>query len=309
MRRKVIQVAGSTQLVSLPRSWSKRLAIKRGQELNVEEDGNRVIISSDGESLIERTELDISNLNGMVARYIYALYKKGVDEIKITFSDPSQVSEVQKIIGKDTVGYELLEQGENYCVVKYVSGGLEEFDSILRRTFLLLMSMIEESAVAIRNNQLDRLKSICLLEETNNRFTTICRRDLNKNGHRGYKKVGPIYYIIEEMEKIADQYKYIYRYLTRRIDRKIKVGKEAMELFDRTNLFFRTFYELFYKFDTNKMIEMKKVRSILVEKGYDLIECSKSPGDRVIAHHCLTVTGQVFGMLSPYIVHEFSTQR
>jgi phosphate uptake regulator len=309
LKRKVIQIAGSTQLISLPRTWSKKLGIKRGQELNVEEEGNVVVISADKGSVVEKADLDVSNLDGMTARYIYALYKEGIDEIKVSFNKSEQISEIQAIIGKDTVGYELLEQGEKHCIIRYVSGNLEEFDSILRRTFLLLLSMIEESATAIKNKQFERLKNIAFLEETNNRFTTICRRALNKNGHKNYKKIGPIYYIIEELEKIADQYKYTYHYLYKNGNKNIKTNKDVIDLFEKTNSLFRLFYEVFYRFDNNKIIEMKKKRDALVERSYELMEKAKNPMDNLLIYHSLTVTNQVFGMLSPYIVHVFSIHK
>ena len=41
MRRKVIQIAGSTQLISLPRKWAIRQGIEKGEELNIDEQGNK----------------------------------------------------------------------------------------------------------------------------------------------------------------------------------------------------------------------------------------------------------------------------
>ena len=37
MRRKVIQIAESTQLISLPRKWALKYNIKKGEELEIEE--------------------------------------------------------------------------------------------------------------------------------------------------------------------------------------------------------------------------------------------------------------------------------
>ena len=58
--------------------------------------------------------------------------------------------------------------------------------------------------------------NIAFLEEANNRFTTTCRRLLNKKGYKEYKKLGPLYYMIEELENIADQYKYLCKCLGNR---------------------------------------------------------------------------------------------
>ena len=52
MGRKVIQIADSTQLISLPRKWALQHGIKKGDELEVEEKGRKIVISTEkGEKL------------------------------------------------------------------------------------------------------------------------------------------------------------------------------------------------------------------------------------------------------------------
>ena len=46
MKRKVIQIADSTQLISLPRKWALKYGIKKGDELDVEEQGSNVLVST-----------------------------------------------------------------------------------------------------------------------------------------------------------------------------------------------------------------------------------------------------------------------
>ena len=45
MKRKVIQIADSTQLISLPRKWAQKFNIKKGDELEVEEHDNKIVVS------------------------------------------------------------------------------------------------------------------------------------------------------------------------------------------------------------------------------------------------------------------------
>src|SRR3989344_2990489 len=107
MRRKVIQIAGSTQLVSLPRAWAKRNNIIKGQEVEVTEDGNRVVITASSEPVFETATLDITNLDDMAGRALRALYKRGVDEIVVNYDDPKKIALVQESILKETVGFEI----------------------------------------------------------------------------------------------------------------------------------------------------------------------------------------------------------
>ena len=137
IKRSVIQIANSTQLISLPRKWAQKYDIKKGDELEVEEQGNKIVVGTEKDFKIEKVELDISDLEPMILRCIVALYRRGVDEIRVTFNKPELIESIQKVIGKEAVGYEIIEQGNNYCVIKHVSGELEDFEPILRRTFLL----------------------------------------------------------------------------------------------------------------------------------------------------------------------------
>ena len=243
MKRKVIQIAGSTQLVSLPRQWAKAHNIQRGQEIDVQEDADRIIVSANSAPPFEKVNLDVSELDGMVARFIHALYKRGVDELKVYFGKPELMVKVQEAISKEAVGFEVLEQGSDNCTIRYVSGSMEEFDSVLRRTFLLLLTMSEQAYDSLKAANYPQLKNTAFLEEANNRFTTICRRHLNKFGTNSYGKIGPLYYLIEELEKIADQYKYVCQHFSNLQDKKIKVNEEVMSLFGVTNKMLRVFYE------------------------------------------------------------------
>jgi len=302
MKRKVIQIAGSTQLVSLPREWCKSNNVKKGQEIEVLEDGNRVIIIASTEPVVEKTELEISELGDMTARCIHALYKKGIDELRLTFNDASKIKIVQDAIGKEAVGFEILEQGENHCTIKYVSGNLEEFDSVLRRTFLLLLTMTNQAYELLRDGKFEALQNTAFLEEANNRFTTICRRYLNKTGKTFEGKTGPMYYIVEELEKVADQYKYLCQHFHRLKGKNIRLNKSVVKLFSVTNDMLRDFYEIFYKFDTEKLTKIKKNRNFAVDEAHKLFQRNLNYADYWLIYHTLAITNRIFAMTGPLLV-------
>src|SRR3989338_5358918 len=176
MRRKVIQIAESTMLVSLPKKWATEHGVKKGDEINVEANGSHLIISTDTKPVVVCSEVNLDKFDGMSSRVITSLYKKGVDEIKINFNGPSEFKVIQESIKNATVGYEVLEQTTNHCVIKNVAGQLEEFDSMLRRVFLLIITMAGEGLNALKNKDVTRLGNIEQLEKSNNRLTTMCRR-------------------------------------------------------------------------------------------------------------------------------------
>lgn len=301
MKRKVIQIAGSTQLISLPRKWAQAHNVKKGEELDVQEDGDKVIVSTTNSPPFEKAELDVTELDGMISRFIHALYKKGIDELKITFRKPELMIKVQDAISKEAVGFEILEQSTDSCTIRYVSGTLEEFDSVLRRTFLLLLTMSEQIYGALKVGNYEHLKNTAFLEEANNRFTTVCRRFLNKVGSTNYGKLGPLYYIIEELEKIADQYKYICQHFSNLKGKKIKVADDVLDLFFQTNKMVRLFYEAFYKFEVAKLVAIKELRDKVINNAHDLFQKRLSYADYWMLHHSISLTNMVFCLVGPFI--------
>lgn len=308
MKRKVIQIAGSTQLVSLPRQWAKAHNVQRGQEIDVQEDGNRIIMTADFKPVAETATLDISKMGDMVHRAIGAIYRKGVDELTIKYDDPSLIEAVHSAIGKETVGFEILEQGSNYCTVKYVGGNVEEFSAMLRRTFLIATSMAQESVAALKNKQYKLLNNLAFLEETNNRFTSLCRRFLNKTGApKEYSKIGPLYYIVEQLEKIGDQYKYICQHFSNLEGKNIVLNADVLETFEKANSMVSFYYALFYKFDTDVLVELKKRRNYVVEKAHKLFEKKLTYADYWLVHHSLMITEHVFSMSGAALILNIST--
>lgn len=302
MKRKIIQIAGSTQLVSLPRPWAKRNNIQRGQEVEVQEDGAKVIVYAGSDNILEKAEIDISDLGEMTTRCIHALYKKGVDEIRVTFKDPAIVRVVQNAIGKEAVGYEILEQGDNYCTIKYVHGSIEEFDAVLRRTFLVLLNMASQCQDAIKLGKFESLKSVAFLEEANNRFTHVCRRYLNKAGSGFEGKNGPMYTIIEELERVADQYKYLCNTLYEIKGKSTSIDKNAFKLFVLTNDMLRIFYELFYKFEVEKLVKLKEQRNFIFAEIDKAFRRKPTYQDSWVLHHTLALSNRIFGMTGPLMI-------
>ena len=302
MKRKVIQIGDSTQLISLPREWAKKFNIKKGNELEVIENKDSLIIKTDNPIDVDKAEFNIEDLGLMTRRCVTALYKKGVDELKINFSDPLNVELVRQAINMETPGFEIIDQKENYCIIRNVSGvKVEEFDNLLRRTFLLLIRMAEESYEAIKKKNFTYLKEIARLENDNNKFTVLCRRLLNKHGHK-FNFVGPMYFIIEELENIADQFNYTCERLNEIKGKNVKISNDVLDMYKTANEQLRNFYELFYKFDTQKVVEIKKERQLLIKKAFDLFNKKRNYYDLILLHHSITVMQKVFCLMGPYLI-------
>ncbi len=302
MKRKVIQIAESTQLISLPRKWCLENNIKKGAELNVEPQGQKITVSCGPETVIERAEIKLKDYGVLAPRMIYALYKKGADEVKIHFDAPEDIQIVQNALRNETVGYEVVEQDSKSCLIKNVSGHIEGFDNMLRRTFLLLVTMAEECNTSLKNKDPASLKNLLILEESNNRFTTLCRRYLNKYGAPEGQKPGPLYRILEELENIADEYKYLFKALSVTKKEDFKVDKKILDMFETVHKMIREFYESFYKMDAQKIASVGTMRKQLVQEWHSHIPKVKNYTDFILMHHGMVIAQKVFNIIGAYFV-------
>src|SRR3989338_6152045 len=151
--RKLISFGKSSFILSLPKGWVEKSNLKKGDSLAVDEKGKDLVISpgSGSEEKSEEVEVDITNLDRSSLIYVIrALYRRGFDTIKLIFNSPvcihyrtGKEKKVISVIHEEVnrlSGMEIIQQKENFCIIKNISEPtIKEFDALLRRIFLLLM--------------------------------------------------------------------------------------------------------------------------------------------------------------------------
>ena len=278
MKRKLVRQGHATLTISLPSKWLKTFNLSAGNEIDMDEEGNQLIISAGKGTVIEKGALDTSGLGTLLVRCIAAMYKKGYDEITLNLESPEQIEKIQELLQKYFMGFEIVSQGKSTCTIKTISKGMEEeFDALLRRIFLVQKGMGTDFVEAVKESDYARLKSIRTSEDVNNRLTTICRRVLNKKGKT--KNIAFMYGTVEQLECIADEYRDLINYI---IGKKPKIGKELMEMFKQINKMFEMYYECFYKFDKNTAIRINEMRATINAKTDELFAKKLEPK---IVHH------------------------
>ncbi|VVB77899.1 Uncharacterised protein [uncultured archaeon] len=253
MKRKAIQLANQTLVISLPSKWVKEQGIKKGDEIDIEEKGKELIINSKSSDFQEIVELDISGLDPLINRAILGLYISGVDEIKLSFKNSALINKIQREIMNALIGFEIVKQEKNSCVIKCISkdSGME-FDSLLKRIFILIKSMGEEMIESLEKKE-ENFDHVVFTDYNINRFSNFCLRYLNKNGYENPKKTNSLYSIIQGLEHLGDIYKKIATNITAN-----KASKEVSEIIKQLSLQVEDYFKLFYKFDYKTVIEMAK---------------------------------------------------
>ena len=295
MRRKVIQIANSTQLISLPRKWALSYNIKKGDELEIEESGKKLIISIDKELQIEKAQVHYTTSEKFIKRPIRLLYKQGYDEVDIDFED-SSVFEAIQLEMQNLLGFEIVNQGRTSCTIKSVATATySEFDPILRRIFLMLITMAKDSHSLIKEKKFESLKDITLLEKTNNKLTLFCLRLLGKNGYKEYKRTSLIYITVSMLEHLADDFRDVCVYL---METKPKLGKKTIDCYKLIGDQVELFYNLFYKqsLDVKDLFEFRQ-KSQTINKQAKTLLGSGLKYEIMVAHYILKINSTLYHAL------------
>ncbi len=277
IKRRVIQIANSTQLISLPRKWSLKYGIKKGDELEVEEQGNKLSVGVNNDIELKIIEIDISGLDRTtILYYLQSLYRIGYDEIKILFSNhtttyfrENQEVSVIKVINQEVnrlLGYEVIQQRDNYCLIKDIStSSVKEFDSVLRRVFLLIKDASSDLIRGSKENNINLLSNIEEKHDSITKFISYCSRLLNKYGYSNNQDTIVLYHIIGDLDKVIDVLKNTARDATKF---KHSLNTKTIQLIQLVDDTIQTFSEFFYKFDPKKAVKMYKNRNDMMNLLY-----------------------------------------
>jgi len=302
MKRKVVKQGPTTLMVSLPAKWAQKYGIARGDVVEVEEMEKSLKITTEKQMEITPVELDTKDLSLQhIKKFLHEMYQFGYDEIRILFEDAKLVPEVQTYISGVMIGYEVVDQQAHSLTVRSISQSIEEeFDPILRRAFLVTKQFGANSLAIIKEKDYKKLRDVLVLEDTNDKLTNFCLRVLNKKGYKVYSKTAFIYCLVWQLEKIADEYKYLCQYLLD--DGEVKLPKEVLEQYEKVNSLFNSYYELFYSFNKKNLTKFSADCEKMLKETILLQSGSKGRQDVVIGHlyvmvsYLYTMTGPLIGL-------------
>jgi len=298
MKRKVNLVGPNTLTVSLPSKWAKDHGIKKGQEIEVIEEGDSLrlgFVQSKQKSDKYSLKIDSGN-HSYLRALISNAYKKGHDEIELHYEEDI-LSEIYKITST-LLGLEILEADSKHCIIKNVASGLDsELDNLLRKAFIHTDENSKRTLDAVIKNEFSDYASIDQVRFIITKYSDFCKRLLNKF-HRNDENLLFKYMIVQILEKISNQYAYIYRFGHETKPKKF--GKECLKYFKETNEIFEMFFHAYYSKDKSniKEINLRKDK-LLFETLYEIRQ-KLTPDDIVVIHHLSTIIRKCVDLTGPF---------
>ena len=305
MKRKVIQIANSTQLVSLPRKWSQKYNIQKGDELEVEEQGNSIYVSTEKTKESGNTEINITGMDRDALLFLMrSLYVKGYNEIKLIFDNPliehhrlkkkvTVISEVHIEMNRLT-GIEVIQERQNFCILKVLSeASIKDFDVMLRRLFLLITDACNDLINGAIRDDKYLVETLEEKHDTITKFMANGLRLLNKYGHPEHKNTSLYYLIIECLDNINDILKETARDIFKL--NITKVSKNCESILHQINELLICYHQFFYKFDYKLLEKLSAQRYRILEDIRKLSE-KMSKNELILITSMERVTDQILDM-------------
>ena len=261
MKRKIIQLAPKTKVITIPNEFTINNKLNKGDFLDVEIVNNSLIITNTNNNKSEIL-LDLTSLSeDLIWRHLITSYRKGTDIIKIKHNN-KDLKIIQNLI-KDLMGMAIVKQNKELIIVKDLFNKHDiNIKDTIDRVFKLLIEESEETLQALKDNDKTSLKNIDLLDFNINRFTNLYLRVLNKYSFQEEKMLS-LYKIISTLEEIGDEYRRIANVNLRL--KNINISKNILNYFSEVNLLLKEYYSLFNKYDKEKIITFYEKEDLLLE--------------------------------------------
>lgn len=255
MKRKLVKQGLQALTLTLPSSWIKKNNLEQGDEIDLIETDNALVVATEHKQLLKEITVDVSGLVPRLAdRFMARAYQKGYDKITILFDNPELMLAIKNKI-PELMGFEILNISKGSMEIQVISTQLDlDFDTLLRRGFLILMDMAKTCHTAWKSEDKKALENIFYQDFDVNRFLYFCLRELNKSQKMITFGRSILYYLIESMEDLGDELKELGKNLAR-----VKVDADTLVVIDKMNELFRISYEFFYTPDRNKALRAFKL--------------------------------------------------
>ncbi len=258
--RKVQVTGGASYIITLPKTWIKKLNIKKNDPLGliIQPDGTLLITKKVDERQEERMieiNADTIDTPTYLFRCLIGAYIAGYTTIKIKSRSaiPPFVRTVSRKFTQATIGQEVVEETDNSITIKDLLNPVEmPFDNSLRRMYLIVKNMHKDAVRMLKNKDKTLIEDILSRDNDVDRLHwliarqhNIVSRDVNLARKMGIttEKVVNYFLISRIIERIGDHAvkiaKNILSFIDEDVDKEVidtieSANNLALEIFDKS---------------------------------------------------------------------------
>ena len=248
MKRKLIKQGGGGCVVYVPKKWLDFHNLKAGDELNIEEEENGLLLNSHKkESNIKRITVPLPDKEENYYSFLGALYRAGYDEIRLQYSNSKVISIVERNLNK-FYGFELFDITDKYCIVKNI---FQVKDYEIKQYFKKMIHMMNTiHSLVLQDIKIKKFNSGHELEDM--RSNLLKQRNLIQRIITKHKLLDnsnfPFLRIANYIWDVSRNYSYFYKQLSK----EKKISKESVDLLEGINVYFRETFTNIDKHDFTK---------------------------------------------------------
>ena len=184
---------------------------------------------------------------------------------------------------------EIVEQTANRCIVKSISSDQpEEVDILIRRCFLVAMSLARLSYDALSSRNFDKLNDSLVMEATVNRLSNYCERLINKSPYKDEKALYK-YLVVWLLESICDDYRDMCQHALS--NRRNVLGKDVLGLYEGSVLLLDGLHSFFYKYSDAALEQM---RSEVAELKRRSMKLKLNPYETEFVTHIFCIASRIY---------------
>lgn len=274
MRRKLIKQGDNALTVTLPIKWLRKNNYNAGDEIELTESENVLVIGGQRKEKLERIDLDISSYDHTtLLKKMHQLYKGGYNEIHLVSSNlqimnlktkkMEDLSKVVKMVAERLIGVEIVSQTESKFTLKFLfKETTEDFRAVLRRIFYMIKELCELINNALLSKDYSSLNQAQEMHDNITKFISYSTRVLNRDTGIKYNDAVLFYHIIRSLDKITD----FLRYCCSDILSAKKLSKETKEIIRMINQQIIDYSSNFYNFNNKTIQQIIKNRFQIREK-------------------------------------------
>ncbi len=250
MKRKVNKVGTGTLIVSLPINWVKKNQIKKGDEINVDEKEDQLILQKGDNIKDKKSKIIEINKKSILRTSIGGAYRAGNDEITIQSKEKLTLTEVNNALNT-LIGVEIKSFEPNKVVLKnIVSSNTEEYNFFINKIFVTINTMINFIQEGISGNEFN-FEDIDSMRNNNLKSREFCTRAMDSLDYSELKKQS-VYTFFIGFEKISGSLWNLGQYLNNH--QKIK-NKDLNKLLDEILIKIKQIHHVYNKHEFDEALQ------------------------------------------------------
>lgn len=220
MKRKINEVGTGTFTVSIPMKWVKKYNLKKGDEIDVQEQDSKLILSKALKNEKKSVEIALSEVPSQdyqkfIRSTIGRFYRYGFSNIQVNFQNPETFSMIKSSVD-EFIGADIVDVKNLNCTIKvFPTEGDEDSDIHLLKIFVTIKYMFTIIEEDILKSNFSRESTIRELRDNNWKLRDYVLRNAYLQ-NLTYEKFSALYVILNAYEKISGNLLIFYRdYLNR----------------------------------------------------------------------------------------------